>query len=152
MGFVAENFAIGYYEPVVDRDRGWAVTIGFPDREFALSIVLYNIDDLDKIFLRDEDGSIISERDDGPSALSAITATVTSRPATKEEIEQNPGLETIAIYKFYGSTRGKAATSCVPGYDWEQSKAIYGEALMAQEEGRKKKFPQTANIILKTFE
>lgn len=152
MGFVAENFANGIFEPVVDRDRGWAVTIGFPDRESDCAIILYDIDDMDKIFLRDEKGFIFEECDNLPMALSAITATVTSRPATKEEIAQNPGLEAIEKYEFYGSTRGKAATSCVPGYDWEQSKAIYGQALLAHEAARKKHYPKTANKILITFE
>ncbi|GAB5480649.1 MAG: hypothetical protein Pars92KO_04060 [Parasphingorhabdus sp.] len=150
MGFAAENFAKSNFEPVVDRDRGWAVMIGLPDREARMPIVLYSLDDLDRIGIRDDKKRLIEIPDQPEIALSSITAVWSTRAATDEEAKLNPDLEVVIEYTFHGSPKGRALSPFVPGCDWEQSKAVYGEALMAWESARKK-IAKNPNRTLLTF-
>ncbi|WP_109354606.1 hypothetical protein [Sphingorhabdus sp. EL138] len=156
MTFVAENFAKSSFEPVVDRDRGWAVTIGLLDRDNRKPISLYSINDLDLILPRDQQGRTIENPKQRATPLSAITAECTTRIASQTEMDRIPGLEKVVKYKFYSSVYTRenepiAPTWNVPGCDWESSKAVYGEALCAWGEARKKK-TANANKILLMFE
>ena len=59
MAFVAENILKSYHEPIIDRDRNWAVTVGMSDRDGRRAIVLYDLKELDQIGLRDGEGRLV---------------------------------------------------------------------------------------------
>ena len=149
MAFVAENILKSYHEPIIDRDRNWAVTVGMSDRDGRRAIVLYDLKELDQIGLRDGEGRLVELPDQPEIALSAITVVSVLRQATAEELSENAGLDEVVEYTMHGGPKGKAHSPYVPGCDWEESKAVYQDALLALDEARRQSFPNSKTRILK---
>lgn len=148
MAFVAENFSKSIFEPIIDRDRNWAITIGMSDRDCRRSIVLYDLKELDQIGVRDEKGQLVDLPDQPEIALSAITVVSVVRQATSAELSENSVSDEVVEFTMHGSPKGKAHSPYVPGCDWEESKAVYRDALIALDEARRKSSPGTKTRIL----
>jgi hypothetical protein len=56
------------------------------------------------------------------------------RKATPAEKQLHPDSAEVIEFSMYGSPQDYATTPYIPGYNWEESKSIYREALIAQDQ------------------